>query len=146
MGKGLPAGRVELPALELECMKVLWDGGEFSVRDVRQHLLPRRTLAYTTVLTLLDRLSRKGVVTRRKQGRAHLYQAVWPRAEARRLAVGKLLENYFGGSQERLMEYLQPKAMAAAAAAAAGSSASVSRTVRPSLDADEEASLDPTLL
>lgn len=101
--------KAELPGLELECMKVFWDGSvEMSVRDVRDRLHAHRPLAYTTVMTLLDRLARKGAVSRRKLGRAHLYQAVFTRAAAREMAVARLLENFFGGSRESLLEHLSP--------------------------------------
>jgi BlaI family penicillinase repressor len=96
----------DLPELELECMKVLWESGELSVRAVRDRLLPRRSLAYTTILTVLDRLAHKGVVTRRKAGRAHLYQAAYSLAEARQAAVSRVLQHYFGGSRELLAQHL----------------------------------------
>src|SRR5436309_6402070 len=61
------------PPLELECLKVLWGLGEGSVRDVRQVLVGNRNLAYTTVMTVLERLEKRGGVTRRKQGRSFIY-------------------------------------------------------------------------
>ena len=119
----------ELPELELECIKVLWAGGELSVRDVQQRLRPVRSLAYTTVLTVLDRLARKGVVERRRIARAHLYQAVLSREEARAIAVSRVVEHHFDGSREALAAYAggdaagqpaRPRAVAAAAVSAAG--------------------------
>jgi BlaI family penicillinase repressor len=97
-----------LPELELECIKVLWDNGPLTVRGIREGLLPRRPLAYTTVLTVLDRLARKGIVTRYKRGRAHVYDAVYSRAAACEAALARLLEHYFGGSRELLLEHLMP--------------------------------------
>lgn len=96
-------GARDLPELELECMKVLWDSGPLTVRAVREHLLSRRPLAYTTVLTVLDRLMRKGVVTRRKRGRAHVYAALYTQDAARQAALARLLEHYFGGSRTLLL-------------------------------------------
>lgn len=104
-----------LPDLELECMQILWRSGDLTVRAVHEQLKPRRPLAYTTVLTVLDRLAQKGVVTRRKSGRAHLYHPLFTLAEARERAVSRVLEHYFGGSRELLLEHL------AHAAAPAGS-------------------------
>ena len=101
---------MDLPELELECMEVLWDAGDLTVRGVREHLLLRRPLAYTTVLTVLDRLARKGAVTRRKSGRAHLYRAAYTLAEARQAAVGRLLQHYFGDSLDLLLQYLSAPA------------------------------------
>lgn len=54
-------------------MAVVWDQGEVSVRDVRDALEPNRSLAYTTVMTVLSRLCKKGILSRRKEGRAYLY-------------------------------------------------------------------------
>ena len=62
-----------LPPLELECLKALWSLGEASVKDVQAALVRDRKLAYTTVMTILERLARKGGVMRRKSGRAYLY-------------------------------------------------------------------------
>ena len=96
-------------------MKVLWRGGEVSVAQVRAAL--PRTLAYTTVMTVLDRMAAKGVVGRRKQGRAYLYCAALDRDSARSAAVARLLENYFDGDRRALAAYLgqfSPKVAAAA--------------------------------
>ncbi|MCI0418203.1 MAG: BlaI/MecI/CopY family transcriptional regulator, partial [Acidobacteria bacterium] len=66
-------GPQDLSRLELECMKAIWLRQAATVSDVQQFLLPDRPLAYTTVLTILDRLAKKGAVTRVKQGKAHVY-------------------------------------------------------------------------
>ena len=95
------------PPLELECLKCLWLLGEGQVRDVQEALAPERKLAYTTVMTVLDRLVRKGAASRRKAGRAFIYQPVLSRATLRRLAVKQLLESLFGGSEDELLGYLQ---------------------------------------
>jgi len=98
----------ELPPLELECMKVVWEQGEASVREIREQLAAdHRPLAYTTVETIMDRLSRKGAVARRKQGKAHRYTAVYPKSEARAQAVGALVEHFFDGSRQSLRGYLE---------------------------------------
>lgn len=95
------------PPLEIECLKCLWLLGEGQVRDVQQALAPERTLAYTTVMTVLDRLVRKSAVSRHKAGRAFVYQPVLSRETLRRLAVKQLLESLFGGSEDELLAYLQ---------------------------------------
>ena len=65
----MEAGRGQRPSpLELEALKVLWTLGSGTVADVRDALEPQRELAYTTVLTLLDRLAGKGAVRREKLG------------------------------------------------------------------------------
>lgn len=94
------------PPLELECLKVLWRLGEGSVKDVR-HGLTARSLAYTTVMTLLDRLARKGGVARRKAGRSFLYAPVLSQDGLRRLAVRDLVDSFFEGSEDALLAYLR---------------------------------------
>ena len=102
-----------LPPLELEAMKALWQLGEATVRDVNRELNRRRPLAYTTVMTLLDRLARKGAVARRKQGRAHIYRPLISREAALKLAVNRLAWDFFGGSRERLLDHLRGESSSA---------------------------------
>ena len=88
-------------------MKAIWLRDAQTVSDVQESLLPLRPLAYTTVLTLLDRLSRKGAVTRVKQGKAYRYAPSLSFELARQEALAELLQSYFDGSRERLIEYLE---------------------------------------
>jgi predicted transcriptional regulator len=94
------------PPLELECLKALWRLGEGNVKDVQRVLCENRQLAYTTVMTILDRLARKGAAGRRKQGRAFLYTAILSRDYLRRAALKELLNSYFDGSEQDLRTYL----------------------------------------
>ncbi len=96
-----------LPPLELEAMKALWQLGEGTVREVRLEIAPRRPLAYTTVMTLLDRLARKGAVARRKEGRSHVYCPLISREAVLEVAVDRLAQDFFAGSRERLRDHLQ---------------------------------------
>ena len=71
-----------LGELEREVMARLWDAGEpLTVRQVHERLDPDRGLAYTTVMTVLDRLAKKGVVTQQKADRAYRYAAAQTREE-----------------------------------------------------------------
>jgi len=97
------------PPLEVECLKALWQLGEGNVKDVRD-LLAGRNLAYTTVMTLLDRLVKKGSASRRKVGRSFLYAPKLTRDVLRRLAVQELLDCYFNGSREELLAHLEGRA------------------------------------
>lgn len=94
------------PPLELECLKALWNLGEGNVKDVRNALTGNRNLAYTTVMTVLDRLTRKGGVNRRKVGRSFVYMPVLSRDVLRRLAVQDLVNRFFEGSQDALLDHL----------------------------------------
>ncbi|WP_152365282.1 BlaI/MecI/CopY family transcriptional regulator [Microlunatus speluncae] len=71
-----------LGELERKVMERLWDAPDpQSVRDVHQTLSQDRELAYTTVMTVLDRLAKKGVVRRERDGRAYRYAPVQSREE-----------------------------------------------------------------
>ena len=96
------------PALELEALKVLWiDQRELTVAMVQDAIKPHRKLAYTTVLTLLERLFRKGVVTRRKRGRGYAYRPVLERDAALDIALDRLVHDFFDNSRQRLLNHLQ---------------------------------------
>jgi BlaI family transcriptional regulator, penicillinase repressor len=100
------AARELPPPLELMCLQALWSLGDANVRDVRQAVSGRKTLAYTTVMTLLERLARKGLVSRRKMGRSFLYAAQIPRDTLRRIAMREFLAAYFDGSEDQLLDFL----------------------------------------
>jgi predicted transcriptional regulator len=94
------------PPLELECLKALWGIGEGTVRDVRHVMVGNRNLAYTTVMTVLDRLEKRGGVSRRKQGRSFVYVPKLSREELRRFAVKEVVDRFFDGSPEALAHFL----------------------------------------
>ncbi|HZL57091.1 MAG TPA: BlaI/MecI/CopY family transcriptional regulator [Bryobacteraceae bacterium] len=95
------------PPLEMICLNALWEIGEGNVEDVRRVVSPSRPLAYTTVLTLLDRLTRRGAVARRKEGRGFRYQPTVERDKLRRLALRQFLEYHFDGSAAKLKVFLE---------------------------------------
>ena len=92
-----------LAELELECMKVLWKCPGASVAQVRAAL--SRPLAYTTVMTVLERMSAKGLVERRKNGRAYLYTAALDLETARHSAVSRLAARFFDNDPAALARY-----------------------------------------
>ena len=97
---------LDLAPLELDCMTTLWPMGEGTVREIRDQLAPRLPRAYTTIMTIMDRLARKGVVERRKVGRAYRYRPNLSAAEAREHALGQVMESFFGGSAAAVIEQL----------------------------------------
>lgn len=105
-----PDAAASLSRLELQCMKALWQSGATTVREVQQALLPARPLAYTTILTVLDRLHEKGAVQRIKKGKAYLYTPAISFDEARQTALQHLIEFYFEGAAEKLQEHMAPEA------------------------------------
>ncbi len=97
---------LDLAPLELDCLNILWPLGEATVRDVQQALQPTRPRAYTTIMTILDRLAQKGVVQRQKSGRAWLYRANLSAAEARSHAIAQVVDGFFDGSPQALAAHL----------------------------------------
>ena len=95
------------PPLEMMCLNALWDIGEGNVEDVRKVVSQSRPLAYTTVLTLLDRLARRGAVSRRKEGRGFRYQPTVDRDKLRRMALRQFLQYHFDGSESKLKIFLE---------------------------------------
>jgi predicted transcriptional regulator len=98
---------LDLAPFELDCMNALWPLGEATVKQVQESLLARRPRAYTTIMTILDRLAQKGIVSRRKVGRAYLYRASLQASEAQQSAVQQLVAGFFGGSREALAAHLK---------------------------------------
>jgi len=103
---------LDLAPLELECLSVLWPMGEGTVRDIHRALAAARPRAYTTVMTIMDRLEQKGIVSRTKVGKAFHYQARLSAEEARLKAVEKIVEGFFAGSQEALAAHLSSQGVA----------------------------------
>ena len=139
---------LDLAPLELDCLNTLWPMGEGTVRQIRDALAARRPRAYTTIMTIMDRLARKGVVERQKVGRAYRYRPNLSAEDARAHALSQVVENFFGGSVEALRAQLagglapssssivsttpSPRVRAAAAGAAVpAASAPPSATIAP---------------
>jgi BlaI family transcriptional regulator, penicillinase repressor len=104
-----PASDQPTPA-ELEVLKVLWERGPSTVRQVMETLHPRRERAYTSVMSLLNVMTDKGLLTRIPQGRAFLYEAAVARQQALGQAVEDLLGRVFEGSASSLVAHLLDQA------------------------------------
>jgi predicted transcriptional regulator len=91
------SGRPALGPLEADVMDVLWNCAEGNVRDVIHHL--GRPLAYTTVMTTLDRLYKKGLLSRRKSERAFIYVPRMSRQEWEQKRVGDFLAAFLAGPE-----------------------------------------------
>jgi BlaI family transcriptional regulator, penicillinase repressor len=91
---------------ELEIMKIVWHSGRVTVRDVYEALLERRHIAYTTVMTMMSILERKGYLKKRRAERAYVYQASRPQAQVIKGMVREFVNRVFNGSAEPLLVYL----------------------------------------
>ena len=84
---------------ELEILKVLWEVGPASVREVRERLCPQGELAFNTVQTLLRIMEDKGLVTHEARGRAFIYRPTYRREQA----AARLLDRVFDGAMDQLV-------------------------------------------
>jgi len=98
--------RHQLTELQLAILRVVWDKGEATVQDIWEALHPDRGLAQTTIATMLSRLERRGVVTRRAQARQYHYRAAVTEPEVQHSMVGELTERLFDGDVTALVQHL----------------------------------------
>lgn len=96
------AGHV-LGELETAVMEVLWREPELTVNQVEERLQQRRQIARTTVLTTLDRMHRKGYLTREKSGKAFVYAPRYSREEFERGLAQEVLGALLGGLSEPVL-------------------------------------------
>jgi predicted transcriptional regulator len=88
---------------ELAILRVLWERGPSTVRQVHEILSAVRPTVYTTILKLMQIMDDKGLVRRDKSQRAHVYQPVFTKTETQKRLVGDLLERAFSGSTASLL-------------------------------------------
>ena len=92
-----------LTEVELEIMHVVWELGEATVKQVHDVLAARRTVAYTTVMTMLGLLAKKGHLKREESGKAFVYRPAHPKGRV----VSKMLDDFvtrvFHGSARPLV-------------------------------------------
>ncbi len=88
---------------ELEILKVLWERGEASVREVYEVLRPRLGIAQNTVQAFLRIMEEKQLVAHRHEGRTFIYRPLVDRDQTHRRLVGRLLEQAFDGAVDRLV-------------------------------------------
>ncbi len=88
---------------ELELLKVLWEQGPSTVRQVWEAVSAKRPLGYTTVLKMLQIMQEKGLVRRDDRERAHVYEAKAEREATLRGMVDDLLQQAFDGSMRQLL-------------------------------------------
>jgi BlaI family penicillinase repressor len=88
---------------ELEILRVLWERGPSTVRDVHEELSKTKEVGYTTVLKLLQIMTAKATVRRNEEQRAHIYEACQPAEKTKSELAGDVLQRVFAGSASDLM-------------------------------------------
>jgi predicted transcriptional regulator len=92
-----------LSGAQIEIMDVVWARGEVTVTEVWKALEERRPIARTTVLTVIDRLVKKGWIRRRAASQQHFYSAARSREATLGGLVERLVDTVFAGSAENLV-------------------------------------------
>ena len=109
---------MRLTPVEFEIMEIVWEQGSALVKDVHKELYRRKGLAYTTVMTEMMLMSRKGILSHDRRGRAYVYS---PRVDRRQVlddVLKSLVVEFFHGSHEELLRYVNGEGAGAAVAPA----------------------------
>ena len=91
---------------ELEIMKIVWELGTATVRDVYEALRKRRKIAYTTVMTMMSILQQKKRLKRKLEDRAYVYEPLQPREQVINSMVREFINRVFDGSAQPLLVHL----------------------------------------
>lgn len=89
---------------ELEIMRVIWERGEATTKEIHEALPDDRH--YNSILTIIRVLERKGHLTHRAEGKAHIYRAKAKQEKAQRHVLSHLIEQVFGGSAAAMVLHL----------------------------------------
>jgi predicted transcriptional regulator len=88
---------------ELEILQIVWSKDAVSVKDVHEALGGDDSNGYTTILKMMQIMHEKGLVTRQKSGKLHLYKAVHSLENTREHLLNKMIETVFQGSASQLV-------------------------------------------
>jgi BlaI family penicillinase repressor len=88
---------------ELRIMRVLWDHGPSTVREVWVRVSPEQQTGYTTILKTMQIMFEKGLLERDARDRSHIYRASVTQEQTQRQVVGHLIERLFAGSAPKLV-------------------------------------------
>ena len=88
---------------ELQILQVVWEKGPVSVKDVHEQLGGEEKNGYTTILKLMQIMYEKGIVTRQKSGKLHLYVAANSQENTKQQIVDKIINTVFKGSAAQLV-------------------------------------------
>jgi predicted transcriptional regulator len=88
---------------ELEILQILWEKGSVSVKEIHETMGGEDTNGYTTILKFMQIMHEKGLVTRQKAGKLHLYEAVPSLENTRQQILDKMINTIFQGSASQLV-------------------------------------------
>ncbi|HEY5823444.1 MAG TPA: BlaI/MecI/CopY family transcriptional regulator [Cyclobacteriaceae bacterium] len=88
---------------EIEILHILWQKKEVSVKEVHEELGGETTNGYTTILKIMQIMNEKGLVTRQKSGKLHLYKAVTSPENTKTQLLDKMINTVFQGSASQMV-------------------------------------------
>ncbi|MGM0586878.1 MAG: BlaI/MecI/CopY family transcriptional regulator [Bacteroidota bacterium] len=88
---------------ELEILKILWQNGPSTVREVHDEIKKQKSSGYTTILKLMQIMHEKELVERDESSRAHIYSANIQESDTEQSLVSDLMDRVFGGSAQKLV-------------------------------------------
>lgn len=88
---------------ELEVLALIWQQGELTVRQINDQIKKSRNIGYTTTLKIMQIMYEKGMLTRLKEGKTHIYNAVEPRQKTQLGLLTKMVKTVFHGSSKDLV-------------------------------------------
>jgi predicted transcriptional regulator len=91
--------------LEADVMETMWQMGECSVRDVYERMRLDKELAYTTVMTVMSRLSDKGLLSRRQRGKAYIYVPSMGREQYLDKVVGEVMDSLLFSHRDKVISH-----------------------------------------
>jgi BlaI family penicillinase repressor len=91
---------------ELEVLQIIWEHGPCTVREVMNLLSPKRSRAYTSVMSLMSVMADKGMLRQKAEGKAYIYSAKVSRNKTQSRMLGDLLNRAFDGSASTLVAHL----------------------------------------
>jgi predicted transcriptional regulator len=98
--------RQQLTELQIAVLRLLWERGEASVAEIWEALYAERKLAQTTVATIVARLQRRGILSRRTRDRQFVYKTLLTEADVQHSMVSELTERLFAGDVTALVSHL----------------------------------------
>jgi BlaI family penicillinase repressor len=96
----------QLGELQGAILETVWELGRATVHEVRDQLLKKKQLAYTTVLTGLQRLEKAGLLRHERRGKSHVYLPTSTREQAGTTSIRRLIQNVFRGDSVLMLQHL----------------------------------------
>jgi len=96
----------DLGELQRAVIEIIWELGRANVHEVRRHLAGRKTLAYTTVLTALQKLEKGGWLRHRSEGKSYVYLPTGTREQAGAKSLRKFIKRVFDGDAMLMFQHL----------------------------------------